>query len=467
MDNPDPTGRDSCSCFEPSHLPISHAAICRPTACSGKTASTTTHQVTAVKALARGDWTCCRSSPLPPNGQPSNPPSPSARLLNLIIADIYGQRRLLEEGLLPPEVLFANPEFLRPFCDLQMGSQTPMFLYAAELARRADGSFCVMADRSEAPAGPGFALENRIVSSRSMAAGFKQLAVERLAPFFVRLQNSLRRRTARPTDSPRIVLLSSGPGHPYYFEDVYLARYLGYTLVEGGDLAVRSDVVCMKTLSGLVPVDIVMTRCAEAGLDPLELGGYSAHGVPGILNAIRARNVAVVNTPGCGIVGAPVFMPFLPQLCQHLLAEPLLLPSIPSWWCGAPQHLQKSCTASMNSYSNPPSRKAAAKKSSSATSPVSRNPTAAQDCRQSPGIGSLRKKYDAPGPRSGRPMAFAPATSHSERSSSKTKNSGTSCPADSFASPPIPNPCSSQSQVATAARICGCSPIAASNPSLS
>ncbi|TWW12345.1 hypothetical protein E3A20_01840, partial [Planctomyces bekefii] len=163
-----------------------------------------------------------------------------------------------------------------------------MFLYAAELARRADGSFCVMADRSEAPAGPGFALENRIVSSRSMAAGFKQLAVERLAPFFVRLQNSLRRRTARPTDSTRIVLLSSGPSHPYYFEDVYLARYLGYTLVEGGDLAVRSDVLCMKTLSGLVPVDIVMTRCAEAGLDPLELGGYSAHGVPGILNAVRA-----------------------------------------------------------------------------------------------------------------------------------------------------------------------------------
>lgn len=257
-----------------------------------------------------------------------------AKLLNLIIADIYGHRRLLESGLLPPEVLFANPEYLRPFCDLQNGDQSPMFLYAAELARRADGTFCVMADRSEAPAGPGFALENRIVSSRSMASGFKQLAVERLAPFFVRLQNSLRRRTARPTDSPRIVLLSSGPGHPYYFEDVYLARYLGYTLVEGGDLAVRSDVLCMKTLSGLVPVDIVMTRCAEAGLDPLELGGYSAHGVPGILNAVRARNVAVVNTPGCGIVGAPVFMPFLPELCQHLLAEPLLLPSIPSWWCG-------------------------------------------------------------------------------------------------------------------------------------
>ncbi len=264
-----------------------------------------------------------------------------ARLLNLIIADIYGQRRLLESGLLPPEVLYANPEYLRPFTDLQPADQTPMFLYAAELARRADGSFCVMADRSEAPAGPGFALENRIVSSRSMATAFKQMPVERLAQFFVRLQNSLRRRTARPTDSPRIVLLSSGPRHPYYFEDVYLARYLGYTLVEGGDLAVRSDVVCMKTLSGLVPVDIVMTRCAEAGLDPLELGGYSEHGVPGILNAIRARNVAVVNTPGCGIVGAPVFMPFLPDLCQHLLSEPLLMPSIPSWWCGAPSALSE------------------------------------------------------------------------------------------------------------------------------
>ena len=257
-----------------------------------------------------------------------------ARLLNLLIADIYGSRSLIDDGTLPPEVLYANPEFLRPFCDIGRLDQLPMFMYGVELARSAEGQWWVMADRSEAPAGPGFALENRIVSSRTMPAAFKQIPVERLAPFFARLQNSVRRRAPRPGDNPRIVLLSSGPGHPYYFEDVYLARYLGYTMVEGGDLAVRNDAVFLKTLSGLVPVDIVLTRGAESGLDPLELGGYSAHGVPGLLNAMRSGNVTVTNTPGCGIVGAPVFMAFLPRLCQRLLGEPLKMPSISTWWCG-------------------------------------------------------------------------------------------------------------------------------------
>ena len=257
-----------------------------------------------------------------------------ARLMNLIIADIYGPRNLIDNGTLPPEVLYANPEFMRPFCDLGQTDQVPMFMYAAELARSAEGQWWVMADRSEAPAGPGFALENRIVSSRTMPTSFKQIPVERLAPFFAKLQHSIRRRAPRSGDNPRIVLLSSGPSHPYYFEDVYLARYLGYTMVEGGDLAVRNDTVFLKTLSGLVPVDIVLSRGTESGLDPLELGGYSAHGVPGLLNAIRAGNVAVSNAPGCGIVGAPVFMAFLPGLCQKLLGEPLKLPSISTWWCG-------------------------------------------------------------------------------------------------------------------------------------
>ena len=262
-----------------------------------------------------------------------------AALLNLLIADIYGPRTLIHDGTLPPAVLYANPEFLRPFCDLPGPEHPPLFLYAAELARSVNGEWWVMADRSEAPAGPGFTLENRIVSSRSMPAAFKQIQVERLAPFFSRLQNSLRRRAPRATDSPRIVLLSSGPAHPYYFEDVYLARYLGYTLVEGGDLAVRNDTVFMKTLSGLVPIDIVLARCAESGLDPLELGGYAAHGVPGLLNAVRSGNVSLANMPGCGIVGAPVFMAFLPQLCQRLLGEPLKIPSIPTWWLGDPDSL--------------------------------------------------------------------------------------------------------------------------------
>lgn len=260
-----------------------------------------------------------------------------ARLLNALIRDIYGPQTLIRDGVLPAELIFANPEFLRPFCHLRPTELNPMFLYASELARSMDGRWWVMADRSEAPAGPGFALENRIVSSRTIPGAFKHIHVERLATFFVHLQNSLRRRAARPGDSPRIVLLTQGPEHRYYFEDVYLARYLGYTLVEGADLAVRNDTVFMKTLSGLLPVDVILSRCAEAGLDPLELGGHAAHGVPGLLNAARTGNVALANTPGCGIVGAPAFMAFLPAVCLHLFKEPLKLPSIGTWWLGDPE----------------------------------------------------------------------------------------------------------------------------------
>ena len=267
--------------------------------------------------------------------------SQRARLLNAIIRDIYGSQQLIHDGVLPPEAVYPNPDFLRPFWQLRPAEPNPMFLYAAEIARSPDGVWRVMADRSEAPAGPGFALENRIVSSRTIPRSFKQIPVERLASFFVRLQNSLRRRAPRAMENPRIVLLTEGPSNRFYFEDVYLARYLGYTLVEGGDLAVRNDCVFMKTLSGLLPVDIILSRCAEAGLDPLELGGSAPQGVPGLLNAARAGNVALANTPGCGLVGSPVLMAFLPAICQHLLGEPLRMPSIATWWCGDPDSLAR------------------------------------------------------------------------------------------------------------------------------
>lgn len=263
-----------------------------------------------------------------------------ARLLNAIICDIYGPQQLIKDGVLPPELVFANPEFLRAFWLLRPTEPNPMFLYAAELARAQTGEWWVMADRSEAPAGPGYALENRIISSRTIPFAFRQLNVERLASFFIHLQNSIRRRASRAVDNPRIVMLTEGPSNRFYFEDVYLARYLGYTLVEGADLAVRNDCVFMKTLSGLLPVDIVMSRCSERTLDPLELSGNSTHGVPGLLNAARTGNVAMANVPGCGIVGAPVFMAFLPAVCQHLFGEKLLLPSIASWWCGKPESLR-------------------------------------------------------------------------------------------------------------------------------
>lgn len=256
-----------------------------------------------------------------------------ARLLDALIKDLYGEQRSLHSGLLPPEAVFAHPGYLRSAIGLHATNEPSLIIYAAELARSPDGRFWVMADRTDAPVGAGFALENRIVAKRTLPHLSHALQVRRLASYFVRLKTKLRSMSPRPKEDPRIVLLSPGPTQPYYFEDVYLARYLGYELAQGGDLAVRDEQVFLKTLAGLVPVDVILSRGVEAGLDPVELGGGAPHGVPGLLQAVRAGNVAIANCPGSGMIESPVFMARLPQLAQLLLKEDLAFPSIATWWC--------------------------------------------------------------------------------------------------------------------------------------
>lgn len=260
-----------------------------------------------------------------------------ARLLQWIVRDCHGPRRLLEDGSLPPEILFANPRFVRAFDQLHTAGPFITF-YAAELARGPRGIWRVMADRAEAPAGAAFALENRIVASRVLPPQLARIPIQRLAPFFMQLQTTLTLLGRRHAEHPRVVMLTPGSRAPFYFEDVYLARYLGYPLVEGGDLAVRDDRVFLKTLAGLVPIDVVLSRGLESGIDPLELGGGASHGVPGLLHAMRTGQVTIANTPGSGLIESPVFMALLPALCRRCLGEELLLPSIPTWWCGDREH---------------------------------------------------------------------------------------------------------------------------------
>ncbi|MBI3865931.1 MAG: circularly permuted type 2 ATP-grasp protein, partial [Planctomycetia bacterium] len=257
------------------------------------------------------------------------------RLLDQIIRDCHGDRICIRDGSLPPEVLFANPGFRRMFVGLRPWG--PAIVHAAaELARHPDGTWRVMADRAESPVGAAFALENRIVTTRTLPAALNDPPVQRLAPFFIRFQETLRKLAGHLAENPRIVLLSPGAKYPYYFEDVYLARYLGYTLVEGADLAVRDHRVYLKTLAGLIPVDVILSRAIERGIDPLELGGGEPHGIPGLLRVVREGKVVVVNTPGCGLIESPIFMAFLGPLCRRFLGEDLLLLSIPTWWCGDP-----------------------------------------------------------------------------------------------------------------------------------
>ncbi len=258
-----------------------------------------------------------------------------ARLLNLILDDIYaGSQRLLRDGFLPPALVYANPAFLRPCRGIRPPKDLYLHLYAADLARSPDGKWWVLSDRTQAPSGTGYALENRVVLSRILPDEIRDCHVQRLAPF-VRLQRDTLRSIA-PTsdDNPNVVLLTPGTYNETYFEHAYLARFLGIPLVEGADLTVRDRRVFIKTLEGLQQVDVILRRVDDTFCDPLELRGDSFLGVPGLVEATRAGHVTVTNALGAGLIESPVFLAFLPWLCRHLLGEDLILPSVATWWCG-------------------------------------------------------------------------------------------------------------------------------------
>ncbi len=197
-----------------------------------------------------------------------------------------------------------------------------------------------LSDRTQAPSGAGYALENRIVLSRSFPEEYRNCQTQRLASFFSMERDMLRSLAARNCDNPSVVLLTPGPFNETYFEHDFLSRYLGFTLVEGGDLTVRDRKVFLKTLEGLRPIDVILRRVDDTFCDPLELRGDSVLGVPGLVESVRAGNVTVANALGSGLMENPAFMAFLPGLCRHLLGEELKLPSLATWWCGQEREMQ-------------------------------------------------------------------------------------------------------------------------------
>jgi uncharacterized circularly permuted ATP-grasp superfamily protein/uncharacterized alpha-E superfamily protein len=261
-----------------------------------------------------------------------------ARVLDALLADLYGPQHVLREGVVPPELVFGSPAFLRCCHGLTLPGGRWLHLYAAVIARNRAGTWLALGDRTGVPQGLGYALENRLVVSRLLPGVFQECNVERLAPFFIALRAMLR-GLAAGRDTPRIALQSPGPASRTYFEDAYLARYLGYTLVEGGDLAVRDDRVSLKTLGGLVPMDVLLRRVPDRECDPLELDGTALGGTPGLVQAVRRSRVALANALGSRLVESPGFAEFLPAVSRRLLGEELVLPSPQSWWCGRPDNL--------------------------------------------------------------------------------------------------------------------------------
>jgi uncharacterized circularly permuted ATP-grasp superfamily protein/uncharacterized alpha-E superfamily protein len=257
-----------------------------------------------------------------------------AEILDLLLADIYGPQLLLRRGLLPPELIYSHPGFLRPCVGLPAPRQQQLHVYAADLARTADGQLLVIGDRAQAPSGAGYAIENRMILSRVFPSLYRDSVVHRLALFFRVLRSALTRLAPHAQDNPRIVVLTPGPENETYFEHAYLSAYLGYSLVHGSDLLVRDDRVWLKALDGLRPVDVILRRVDDEYCDPLELRGDSLLGTPGLLQAVRSGNVAVANPLGSSVLENPGLMAFLPALARELLGQDLRIPSVATWWCG-------------------------------------------------------------------------------------------------------------------------------------
>lgn len=258
-----------------------------------------------------------------------------ATLFNAILFDLYGAQRLLHEGLLPSAVVFANPHFLRPCFGLASPGGVHLHTYAVDIARSPSGHWWVIADRTQAPSGMGYTLQNRLVSARTLPGVFDQCRVRQLARFYDLKRDSLMALAGGGQRSnPTIVLLTPGPHNETYFEHSFLAGHWGFTLVEGADLTVIDRRVYLKTLGGLKQVDGILRRLDDSFCDPLELRGDSLLGVPGLVDAVRSGSVVIDNALGSGLVETSAHMAFLPGLCRHLLSEELLMPSVATWWCG-------------------------------------------------------------------------------------------------------------------------------------
>lgn len=262
-----------------------------------------------------------------------------AELLNLILDDLYGPRELIRKGLLPTELIFNHQGFLRACDRVKLPTKHQLVLYAADLARGPDNRMWVIGDRTQAPSGAGYALENRLAMSRVFPNIYRNAGVRRLNGFFQSLRLGLQQIAPKNTDAPTIVILTPGPFNETFFEHAYLAAYLGFPLVQGDDLTVRDGFVWLKSLDGLQRVDVIMRRMDDSFCDPLELREDSRLGVPGLLEVARRGNVSIANPLGSGILESPGLLPFLPKIANHFFGRQLILPSAATWWCGQPKEL--------------------------------------------------------------------------------------------------------------------------------
>ena len=296
--------------------------------------------------------------------------SQRAKLLEAMMHDVYGLGHLLKEGLIPPALVNGHPGYMRSMHQAIPPGKKHLHIMAFDLARGPDGHWSVLSQRTQAPSGLGYLLENRNLIAAQFPKAYEQMHIESLTSAYRGLVQSLKKESSAGQNA-HIVLLTPGPYNETYFEHAYLARYLGLTLVEGSDLTVRNQMAFLRTINGLEPVHVIIKRLDDAFLDPLELKEESTLGVPGLMQVVRAGNVIIANAPGSGFLESPGLLAFLPGISERLLGQKLLLPALDTWWCGedaAMQYAKDNLATSAVKSTYPPSDRDASGNSSNPSS---------------------------------------------------------------------------------------------------
>jgi len=255
-------------------------------------------------------------------------------LLDLVLKDIYGERKLIKEGIIPHEIVYGHRGFLRQCDHIKYNTPKSLSIYASDLSRGPDGRMWVVNDRTQAPSGMGYSLENRATTGRVLSDVYKDINVRKLSGFFQDFNEMLIKASPKVRENPNVIILTPGPHNETYFEHAYLSSFLGYPLVLGNDLIVRDGFLWMKSMNGLKRVDVVLRRVDDAYMDPLELREDSHLGVAGLLDVVRKQNVTIINPIGSGVIENSGLIPFMPSIAKYFLNENLILPQIGTWWCG-------------------------------------------------------------------------------------------------------------------------------------
>ena len=260
-----------------------------------------------------------------------------AKLLNLIFKDLYSNQNLIKDNIIPAEVVYGHKGYALEAFDFGFKKDFELYFYATDMARGPDGKMWIINDRTQAPSGLGYAIENRLTMNSIAQELYPNVITKKLYSFVEDFKSLLLKLSGG--DLSKAALLTPGPHNETYFEHAYLSSFLQINLVQGDDLLSKNGSLWLKSLSGLKQINTLLRRVDDRYCDPLELKSDSQLGVSGLVDSMRQEKLCMVNPIGSAILENVGLNPFMEKISQYFLKEKLILPQIATWWCGQKKEL--------------------------------------------------------------------------------------------------------------------------------